>query len=43
MLLLIGQYDSLFVRRIAIAMRVYGLTFELAQPFGVTPPKPASQ
>jgi glutathione S-transferase len=25
---LIGQYDSPFVRRVAIAMRLYGLTFE---------------
>lgn len=27
-MILIGQYDSPFVRRVAIAMRLYGLTFE---------------
>ncbi len=27
-MILIGQYDSLFVRRVAIAMRLYGITFE---------------
>jgi len=26
--ILIGQYDSPFVRRVAIAMRLYGLAFE---------------
>src|SRR5215813_1330769 len=25
---LIGQYDSVFVRRVAIAMRLYGIAFE---------------
>src|SRR4051794_8090939 len=25
---LIGQYDSLFVRRVAIALRLYGIAFE---------------
>jgi glutathione S-transferase len=29
---LIGQYDSPFVRRVAIALRLYGLTFEIVQP-----------
>jgi glutathione S-transferase len=27
-MILIGQYDSPFVRRVAIAMRLYGLGFE---------------
>jgi len=27
-MLLIGQYDSIFVRRVAIAMRLYGIAFE---------------
>jgi glutathione S-transferase len=27
-MILIGQYDSLFVRRVAIAMRLYGIPFE---------------
>src|SRR5689334_1749737 len=27
-MILIGQYDSPFVRRVAIAMRLYGVTFE---------------
>src|SRR5690242_91308 len=27
-MILIGQYDSPFVRRVAIAMRLYGLAFE---------------
>ena len=27
-MILIGQYDSPFVRRVAIAMRLYGLSFE---------------
>ncbi|HHV70750.1 MAG TPA: glutathione S-transferase family protein, partial [Ochrobactrum intermedium] len=27
-MILIGQYDSPFVRRVAIAMRLYGLPFE---------------
>src|ERR1700704_67394 len=27
-MILIGQYDSLFVRRVAIALRLYGLPFE---------------
>jgi glutathione S-transferase len=27
-MILIGQYDSPFVRRVAIAMRLYGLHFE---------------
>src|SRR5881394_2207514 len=27
-MLLIGQYDSPFVRRVAIAMRLYGIAFE---------------
>jgi glutathione S-transferase len=27
-MILIGQYDSPFVRRVAIAMRLYGMTFE---------------
>ena len=26
--ILIGQFDSPFVRRVAIAMRLYGLSFE---------------
>ena len=26
--ILIGQYDSPFVRRVAIAMRLYGMAFE---------------
>ena len=28
-MILIGQYDSPFVRRVAIALRFYGLPFEL--------------
>ena len=27
-MILIGQYDSPFVRRVAIAMRLYGIAFE---------------
>ena len=27
-MILIGQYDSPFVRRVAIAMRLYGMAFE---------------
>lgn len=27
-MILIGQYDSLFVRRVAVALRLYGLSFE---------------
>ena len=27
-MILIGQYDSPFVRRVAIAMTLYGMTFE---------------
>src|SRR6185436_14305535 len=27
-MILIGQYDSPFVRRVAIAMRLYGMTYE---------------
>src|SRR6476620_11816851 len=27
-MILIGQYDSAFVRRVAIAMRLYGIVFE---------------
>ena len=27
-MILIGQYDSPFVRRVAIAMRLYGMEFE---------------
>lgn len=33
-MILIGQYDSPFVRRVAIALRLYGLTFE-HQPLSV--------
>jgi glutathione S-transferase len=32
-MILIGQYDSIFVRRVAIAMRLYGIGFE-HQPWG---------
>jgi glutathione S-transferase len=28
LMILIGQYDSSFVRRVAIALRLYGLPFE---------------